>query len=233
MSAPRLFLVPQWSEVEWTIRPLLEEWAEVASYDPARSVAGRAVSRESLVDAGLEHLDSQGWDRFFVVGDTFGTATAVRVARARRDAVEGIALGHASLSWNMEGDRAPINSELWAAMSQLMSQDAGAFVRYGITQLTQGSFDEEVAQQLVERVPPDQLHAFWSLIRDHPEPIGDMLGELDRPVLLAKHQGCLMFTDAGFDDMDAAFPSARTVAVDRAPCADEAFAEALREFCAG
>jgi pimeloyl-ACP methyl ester carboxylesterase len=233
MSAPRLFLVPQWSEVEWTIRPLLDEWAEVASYDPARSVAGGPVGRESLVEAGLEHLDSQGWDRFFVVGDTFGTATAVRIALARREAVEGIALGHASLSWDMEGDRAPINSELWAAMAQLMSQDAGAFVRYGITQLTQGSFDEEVARQLVDRVPPDQLHAFWTLIRDDHEPIGEVLGELDRPLLLAKHHGCLMFTDAGFDDMRAAFPSARTVGVEKAPCADEDFAGALREFCAG
>ena len=233
MSGPRLFLVPQLTEVEWTIRPLLEEWAEVASYDPARSVAGRPVSRESIVDAGLERLDGLGWDRFFIAGDTFGTGTAVRIARARRDAVEGIALGHASLSWDMEGDRAPLNSELWAAMAQLISQDVGSFVRYGITQLTQGSFDEEVARQMVERVPPGQLQDLWSLIRDQHEPMGELLSEIDRPLLLAKHRGCLMFTDPGFDDICAAFPSARTVAVDGAPSADEEFAGALREFCAG
>ena len=233
MAAPQLFLVPQLTEVEWTIRPLLEEWAEVASYDPARSVASGPVSREALVDAGLEHLESQGWDHFFIVGDTFGTATAVRIARARRDAVEGIALGHASLSWDMEGDRAPINPELWAAMAQLISQDVNSFVRYGITQLTQGSYDEEVARQMVERVPSAQLQAMWSMIRDDHEPIGALLAEIDRPLLLAKHEGCLMFTDSGFDDICAAFPSASTAAVDGAPSADEGFAAALREFCAG
>ena len=233
MSGPRLFLVPQLTEVEWTIRPLLEEWGEVASYDPARSVTSGPVSREALVDAGVEHLESQGWDRFFIVGDTFGTATAVRIARARRDAVEGIALGHASLSWDMEGDRAPINPELWAAMAQLMNQDVNSFVRYGITQLTQGSYDEEVARQMVERVPPEQLQALWSMIRDDHEPIGGLLAEIDRPLLLAQHRGCLMFTEPGFEDARAAFPSARTVVVDGAPSADEGFAGALREFCGG
>ena len=233
MARPRLFLVPQLTEVEWTIRPLLDEWADVASYDPARSVADGKVSRGSLVDAGLERLDNEGWDRFFIVGDTFGGATAVRIARARRDAVAGIALGHACPSWDMEGDRAPINRELWAAMAQLMTQDVGSFVRYGITQLTQGSYDEEVARQMVERVPGEQLQALWEMIRDHPEPMGELLGEIDRPLLLAKHEDCLMFTDAGFEDLAAAFPSASTVVVEGAPSADEGFARALREFCDG
>jgi hypothetical protein len=233
VSGARLFLVPQLSEVEWTIRPLLEEWGEVASYDPARATERGPVSRASLVDAGLEQLERQGWDRFFLVGDTFGCGTAVRIAEARRDAVEGIALGHACPSWDMDGDRAPVNSELWAAMAQLMDQDVSSFVRYGITQLTQGSFDEEVAQQMVERVPPGQLQALWSLIRDQPEPMREMLREIDAPLLLAKHEGCLMFTEEGFEGICAAFPFAHTVAVERAPCADEGFARSLREFCSG
>jgi hypothetical protein len=233
VSGPRLFLVPQLTEVEWTIRPLLEEWAEVASYDPARAAERGPVRRESLVDAGLERLEKQGWDRFFIVGDTFGSATAVRIAHARRGAVDGIALGHACLSWDMEGERAPINRELWAAMAQLMNQDVNSFVRYGITQLTQGSYDERVARQMVERVPPDQLQALWEMIRDHPEPMGELLREIDRPLLLAKHEGCLMFTDAGFEDACASFPAAGTVTVDKAPSADERFAGALREFCDG
>jgi hypothetical protein len=229
----RLFLVPQWTEAEWTIRPLLEEWAEVASYDPADAIAGGAVNRDRLVDAGLDTLERLGWDRFYVVGDTFGTATAVRIARARRDDALGIALGHASLDWGMEGERAVLNRELYAAMSQLISQDAASFIRYGITQLTQGGYDEEVARAMVERVPAGQLREAWDIIRDHPEPIGDLLRELDLPLLLAKHDGCLMFTDAGFEDVSAAFPSARTVSVGRPPSADEEFARALREFCSG
>jgi hypothetical protein len=35
VTRPRLLLVPEFTEVEWTqIRPQLDEWADVASYDP-------------------------------------------------------------------------------------------------------------------------------------------------------------------------------------------------------
>ena len=34
MSLPRLLLVPQLTQIEWTIEPDLEQWAEVASFDP-------------------------------------------------------------------------------------------------------------------------------------------------------------------------------------------------------
>jgi hypothetical protein len=231
VARPRLFLVPQWTDVEWSIRPLLEEWAEVASFEPAVAIEGAVVSRGRHVDAGLEELDRLGWDSFFVAADTFGTATAVRIARARRDDVLGIALGHASLSWEMEGERPVINREVWAAMSQLISQDAASFIRYGITQLTQGGYDDDVARRMVESVPPGQLQEAWDIIRDEREPMGEFLGEVDRPLLLAKHDGCLMFTDAGFEDICAAFPSAHTVEVGRPPSADEDFARALREFC--
>jgi pimeloyl-ACP methyl ester carboxylesterase len=231
VAKPRLFLVPQWAPAEWTIQPRLREWAEVASYDYAAAIEGEAVTREMFVDAGLTQLDELGWERFFVAGDTFGTATAARIARERRERVEGIALGHASLSYGMDGERPAINRELWAAMSQLISQDAASFIRYGITQLTQGGYDEDVAQQMVDRVPADQMEAAWNLIRDEHEPIGEMLREIDCPLLLAKHDGCLMFTDEGFEDIYAAFPSAQTVSMSRPPSADEEFARALREFC--
>jgi hypothetical protein len=233
VSAPRLFLVPQWTDVEWTIRPRLEEWAEVASYDPARAAERGPVTRESLVELGLEQLDALGWDSFFIAADTFGTGTAMRIVRTRRDDVRGVALGHACASWDMEGERAPVRKELWEAMAQLMHQDLDSFVRYGITQLTQGSFDEDVSRQMVERVPTEHLEAVWTLIREHPEPIGELLAETERPLLLAKHDGCLMFTDEGFDDLRAAFPDACTMTVAKAPCADEEFARALREFCDG
>lgn len=233
MARPRLFLVPQWTDVEWTIRPLLEEWAEVASYDPAQASERGPVSRESLVELGLEELDGLGWDSYFIAGDTFGTGTAARIAHARRDDVRGVALGHACASWDMDGDRAPIRRELWEAMAQLMRRDVDSFVRYGITQLTQGSFDEAVARRMVERVPTEQLEAVWTLIRDEREPIGELLAETGRPLMLAKHDGCLMFTDEGFDDLRASFPDARTLVAVRAPCADEGFARALREFCDG
>ncbi|MGZ8667343.1 MAG: hypothetical protein ACXWZM_09570 [Solirubrobacterales bacterium] len=40
MSRPRVLLMPSLTEVEWRTRPLIEEWAEVASFDPTRSGTG-------------------------------------------------------------------------------------------------------------------------------------------------------------------------------------------------
>jgi len=185
------------------------------------------------LDRDLDVLDRLGWDGFFVVGDTFGTATAVRIAHARRDSVQGIALGHACLSWDMDGDRAPVKRELWHAMAQLMSQDAASFVRHGLTQITQGSYDEDLAHRMVERVPSECMHAAWAMIGEHREPMGDLLREIDRPLLLAKHEGCLVFTDEGFEDARAAFPDARTIVVEKPPSADDDFPGALRELCDG
>jgi hypothetical protein len=227
----RLFLVPMWTELEWSIRPLLEDWAEVASYDPVRAADPESISSAAFVERGIAELDRLGWESFFVVGDNFGTATAARIAHARRGAVRGIALGHACASWDMEGERAPVRRELWAAMSQLMDQDSASFVRHGFTQITQGSYDEELANRMVERVPTECMRAAWAMIGEHPEPIGELLRAADRPLLLAKHEGCLVFTDEGFDDLAAAFPDARTHAVDKPPSADEDFVRALRAFC--
>ena len=121
--------------------------------------------------------------------------------------------------------------ELWAAMSQLMSQDAASFVRHGLTQITQGSYDEELAQRMMERVPSSCMHAAWAMVGDQSEPIGELLREADRPLLLAQHRDCLGFTDEGFEDIRAAFPDAATMEAERPPSADEEFARSLREFC--
>lgn len=231
MTPVRLFLVPTWTQLEWAIRPQLDAWAEVASYDPIQPSDTEQISRDSFVDRGLEKLERLRWDDFFVVGDTFGTATATRIAHASRGSVRGIALGHACLSWDMEGSRAPVKQELWAAMAELMRRDSASFIRHGLTQLTLGSYDEDLAQRMVERVPSECMHAAWTSIGEHREPIGELLREIDRPLLLAKHEGCLVFTDEGFEDVSAAFPGARTMAADKPPSADAGFAEALRGFC--
>jgi pimeloyl-ACP methyl ester carboxylesterase len=222
-----------WTELEWAIRPLLEEWAEVASYDPAGADPGAdaEASRQLFVERGLERIDELGWTEYFVVSDTFGTATAVRLASARPEAVRGMAIGHPALSWEDGGERAVIRSELWSAMFQLMRDDLGSFARHGITQLTQGSYDEELAERMIERIPVPMMYASWELVRDHDEPMGELLGVLDCPLLFAKHEGCLMFTDEGFEDATGAFPDARTLATVKAPCADDEFASALRSFC--
>ena len=238
MSRPRLLLVPEFTEVEWTIKPRLDGWAEVASFDlpgvgdePLPEGDPNLLTRDVVTRRGLEELDRHGWERCFIVADGWGLAAAVLIAQARPQAVQGMALGHAMLSFRTEGERAPQSAELRAALTQLIHQDYEAFIRHGIAQATAGSVDVDLATKMLERFPKELMELGWERITTDDVPIGDILHELDPPLLLAKHEGCLMSTDEGFEDAAAAFPKARTIAVPDAPHVSEEFAEAVREFC--
>jgi pimeloyl-ACP methyl ester carboxylesterase len=236
---PRILLCPQFTEVEWAIAPELREWAEVATFDapgmgdeqvPADAEVG--IDRELVVQRALEEVERLGWGSYFVVGDAWGTATAVRVAIARPNPVLGIALGHASADYGAEGERPAVNGEVVAAMSQLMRSDYDSFVRYGLTQFTQGGFDEERAGRMVQRFPPMEIASrVWEMHVTQPQRIAELLGGLDKPMLLAKHDGCLVFTPEGYEDLVSSFPDAVTVSVQKATSASEEFASALRDFC--
>jgi pimeloyl-ACP methyl ester carboxylesterase len=247
-APPRLLLVPSFTELEWGVRPSLEEWAEVATFDvpgvgdnevpfevgqdPSR--AGELLTRwrDAAAQIGIDAVDHRGWERFVVVTDSYGAPTAVRIARTRRDAVLGLAIGHASLSHSTEGDRAPERAGVFDAMVQLARQGSEAFVRYGIAQMTRGGIDEDTAQKMVERFPDMELvTATLEAIAQEPEPIGDELRAIDAPLLLAKHDGCLGSTDEGFDDIVAAFPNAERVICPEMCASSPAFAEALQGFC--
>jgi hypothetical protein len=225
-------LVPEFTEVQWTIKPELQEWAEVRSYDPpgvGKEPLPDEISRDTVVQRGLKELDEASWDRFFIVADGWAIATAVRIAESRREQVAGVALGHAALSQRTEGERAPMNREVFAAMSQLIKNDVRSFIRYGIAQATKGSIDTEVAEQIVSRMPADYMVQGWAAFTAD-DPFGDALTRLGCPLLLAKHEGCLMSTDEGFEDAAAALPDAETLAVTDAPSTSSEFAEALRRF---
>jgi pimeloyl-ACP methyl ester carboxylesterase len=236
---PRLLLCPQFTEVEWTIAPQISEWAEVATFDapgvgdePMPDVPPEDFDREMVVRRALEEVERRGWDSYFVVGDAWGTATAVRAAAANPDPVRGIALGHASIDYGAEGERPAVNGQLVAAMAQLLRSDYDSFVRYGLTQFTQGAFDEDIAGRMVERFPPMAIASrIWETNVARPEPIGELLAGLAKPTLLAKHHGCLVFTPEGFEDLVAAVPDASTASVETAVSASDEFAAALREFC--
>jgi pimeloyl-ACP methyl ester carboxylesterase len=247
-APPRLLLVPSFTELEWGIRPSLEEWADVATFDapgigdneipfeveldPSRGSELLQRWREAAAQIGLDAVDRRGWERFVVVTDSYGSPTALRIARMRRDAVLGLAIGHASLSHSTEGERAPERAGVFAAMVQLARQGSDAFVRYGIAQMTRGGIDEDTAQKMVERFPDMELvTATLEAIGQEPEPIGDVLGEIEAPLLLAKHDGCLGSTDEGFEDIVAAFPDAETVVCPEMCASSPTFAEALRKFC--
>jgi hypothetical protein len=248
MSKPHLLLVPSFTELEWGIRPRLEEWADVATCDvpgvgretlpeDLRADVGRTAEllpawRQAAAERLLEEADRGSWDRFIVVTDSRGTPTAAAIAKRRYDAVQGLAIGHAALSASTEGDRPPERAGIWDAVAQLARQGNEAFVRYGIAQATRGGIDEETAQQMIERFPDMELvSAMIEALARNPEPVGDDLRELDVPLLFAKHEGCLGSTDEGFEDIAAAFPEAETVICPEACSSSPAFAGAIRRFC--
>jgi pimeloyl-ACP methyl ester carboxylesterase len=235
VDRPRLLLVPEFTELEWdAIRPRLEEWAEVASFDaPGVGDEPRTekLDRGAIVERGLEELDRLGWEACFVATDSWGIATALRLAHARPDAVMGMALGHAKLSYRREGERAPINGPIFDALAELIRTDHVAFIRHGIVQATGGSVREDLAERMIERVPHDLLVSGWEVITREDDELGDLLRQVDCPLLFAQHVGCLGSTEEGFEDAAAAFPEARTVAVEDAPLTSGKFADAIRDFC--
>jgi pimeloyl-ACP methyl ester carboxylesterase len=233
MTRPRLLLVCEFTELQWAIKPQLEEWADVLSYDlpgvgdepPPDELTPRVA-----VQQAVSKLDESGWERYFLAADGWGVGTAVLVASERPGSVAGMALGHASLSYRHTGERAPINPEVYLAFTQLIKQDAPSFVRYGISQLTKGAVDEQLAAQIMERVPPELLAEGWFTITEEWD-FSEQLEQLDCPLLLAKHEGCLLSTDEGFEDAAAELPAAEVAAFDEPPAASAEFAQLLRQFC--
>jgi len=240
MERPRLLLVPQLTELEWLIRPQLGEWAEVACYDapgvgdepPVEDFGSEAVARR-----GLEEVERLGWERFFVVADEFGVAAATSLALEVRDRVEGIALGHARLSNSLEGKRPAVNRQVHQACVSMMKTDYRTFVRQ-LFKLTggedsAGGFGDDLAEAYMARVPLELDLPFWERRSFEGERIAERMERLrGLPTLLARHKGCLLFTDEGFEDAVAAFPEAVAVSCPEKPGTSPDFAVALREFCA-
>src|SRR6266545_4835367 len=171
---PCLLLVPEFTEVEWTIRPLLEEWATVHSYDPPYELRPSELTRQNLVERGLSELDTLGCERGFLVADGWGIAPAAHIADRRRDRIAGFACGHARLSNRRDGPDPPINPEVYAAMTTLIDNDAPSFVRFGIAQVTGGSVDEEQAERMLERIPLDMMVEGWAALTAD-EPFSEVL----------------------------------------------------------
>lgn len=237
--------MPSLTELEWTIKPLLEDWADVASYDapgvgdepPAEGLTLEATARR-----GLEELDRRGWDHCVVVGDEFGSVPAVLLARAREEAVIGLALGHATASYSRSGDRPAINPAVTDALAQLAEVDFKSFTRqefrgwHGLRDaLEKEPGPDEMADSYLGRVPHKVATAFYRELleheREHEERVEGALRALSMPLLLVRHEGCLMFTKDGFDEIVAALPDAARATTTAKPSVDPAFAEILREFC--
>lgn len=238
MERPRLLLIPNLTEIEWQIRPLLEDWAEVASYDapgvgdepPAEHFGSEAIGRR-----GREEIERRGWDRCFVVADEFGVAAAVHLVTEAPGAVQAMALGHARMSNSTEGERAPINREIHAGCASLIGNDPRSFVRqlFRMTggERMEGGYGDDMVNEYRRRVPVELMLPFWESRPHEGSHIGERLLGLDIPLLLAQHKGCLLFTEEGFRDAAAALPQARSVSLEDKPSTSPEFARVLEAFC--
>jgi pimeloyl-ACP methyl ester carboxylesterase len=234
MGRPRILLVPTVTEVEWTIKPLLEEWAEVASFD-APGVGGEPATettREAIVARGLAEIGRRRWDSCVIVGDEAGAVQAVRIAGATPRAVRAIALGHPALSFKRTGARRGLNGEVFDALLQVARTDYRSFVR-ALCQLTQHAYDDEMADRYMERVPQEVALPYMErmLSEADAEQVEPTLRELQVPMLLVEHRGCIAWTAESFDDAVAAFPEASTASVEIKPSCSPEFAEILKRFC--
>ena len=121
------------TELEWVIRPLLEEWAEVATYDapgvgdepPVEDFGSEATARR-----GLEEVDRRGWDSFIVVADEFGVAGASHLAVAAGDRVRRHrARAMRACRTRSTGRGRRSNREVLHGLQSLMRTDPRTFVR--------------------------------------------------------------------------------------------------------
>jgi pimeloyl-ACP methyl ester carboxylesterase len=245
MTRRRILLVPSLTELEWPIRPLIDEWAEVASYD-APGVGAEPPAEGHLLDAsarrGFVELERREWDRCVIVGDEYGAAVAARMAAARPEAVEALVLGHACLYYRREGDRPSLNPEVAKLLLRLAELDFRAFAR----QMFMG-WDprrgvmgdpvhyDDIADRYLDRVSPGAAHSYLAALIDEQAstepPLDEKLRQLGAPLLFVKHEGCVLFTPEGFEDAVAAFPGAQTAATPVKPSITPEFADILREFC--
>ena len=239
MDRPRLLLVPMLTELEWVIKPQLDEWADVASYDapgigdepPTDDPGSKATARR-----GLEKADRLGWDRFVVVADEFGVVAASHLAAAAGERVHGLAIGHARLSNSADGSRPAVNSQVLQGVQSMIRTDNRMFVQqlFKMTrgEASEGGYQEDLVDEYVRRVPLDETARFYMSRLEEGASLAERLAGLGIPMLLAQHKECLLFTQEGFEDAVAAFPEARVTGYYDKPSTSPDFSADLREFCA-
>ena len=234
---PRLLLVPSISELEWgRILPLLEAWAEVATYDiPGLSETGpsRPMDADFSIQGGVRVLGQRGWNEAIIVGDQFGSALAVLVADAWAGDVRGLALGHACLTYTRAGPRpaiSPIAADFQLQLTRLGRAQADQMFLQGV-EMTYGS---DVAAGIRARLSPSFTQQYAQLLLDNQDiDLEPVLRRLGVPLFFAQHKECGLWMPEGFEDAVAAFPDARTLVTDENPGSSPEFAAELREFAAG
>ena len=190
-----------------------------------------AYDTSAVAERAAAEVDRRGWQSCVIAADEFAIAAALKFASRHREAVRGLALGHACLSFSPDADPPAVNAEVRSAFSQVAELDDRTFIRH-LTQITQGFYGEELADQMLERIPTGVAQAY---VRDNMADPGDWiedaLRDLGKPLLLAEHDPCLLFTKEGYEAAITAFPDSMRVSCREKPSVSPTFAEALREFC--
>jgi hypothetical protein len=233
-TRPRLLLVPSISELEWAkVRPLLEEWADVASYDlPGFGEEGSAgrLDLDMSISRGVGELERRKWSEAVIVGDQFGSGLAVLVASAWQGRIRGLALGHACLNYRRDGPRPAIS----VAVADFQLQLARAGFRAAEQMFVQGlevTYGAEVAARIRARLTPEFMREFAEFLLSHEHiDLEPDLRALGVPLLLVEHRDCPLWTAEGYEDAVAAFPSAQAAQTGDNPASSSEFAAALRAF---
>lgn len=234
---PKLLLVPSISELEWDrIRPLLAQWADVASYDlPGLEPDAPAAALDlgTTVQRGVDELNRRGWSKAVIVGDQFGAGLATLVASAWQGTVCGLALGHACLHYRREGPRPAISAAVAEFQIQL-TQVGPAAAEQMFVQGLEVTYGADVAAGIRERLSANFTQEFAKLLLSHQDiDLEPKLRALAAPLLLAEHRDCPLWTAEGFEDAAAAFPNARTLVTIDNPGSSPEFAHALEDFVLG
>ena len=229
-----MLLVPSISELEWApIRPLLEQWAEVASFDiPGVGAASlpAELELEACIARALGELEARGWSDAVIAGDQFGSGLAVLAASRWSGTVRGLALGHACLHYRRDGERPTISAAV-ADLQLQLTELAPATGRQMLVQGMKFTYGDDIAAAVAARLPEGFPAAFARFLLAHEDiELEPYLRELDVPLLLTEHSDCALWTREGFEDAAAAFPEAVTTASTDNPSSSREFAEALREF---
>ena len=228
---PRILFVPIFAGFE--ARPFaagVGAWADVESFDGPGAGSRRdeaAGGIEAMAAAGADRIGELGWDRCVLVADSHAQASAIELALGDPRVV-GICISHAAIGYTHDGERPALSPAVHGAAAQLLESDLRSF-GHALMQLTQGRIDEQWVEAFLESVPRATAHARMAQLSGRP--LAARLAGAELAILLAKHEGCLMWTPEGFADAAAAVPDAATVACDEVPIANEGFHEAVRSLC--
>ena len=151
-----------------------------------------------------------GWDRFFLLADSWAIPVAVSIAERRPGSILGIALGHAAVSISRHAERPTMVLRFTRpSPSSCTGTARHSFATASLNRRRDPS-SEELAERMAAAVSggaPDRPlvggHRRGRAVR------ATSLRGLDLPFLLAKHEGCLMSTDERFEDALKALPHAR------------------------